>query len=191
MKFKEDSAYIDLILAGDRHAFGLLVQKHQAFAFTLAVRITKNEEDAKEVAQDSFIKIYHSLAQFERKSAFKTWLYKINYHEALGKLRQNQRQFLRVDELDSEGMEFCDFETGLEAMQRAERSKMIQEALDRIKPAEAAILTLYYLEEQCIKEIQEITSYSESNIKILLHRGRKNLMVEISKAMENEKVNIS
>ncbi|MFC3417340.1 RNA polymerase sigma factor [Algoriphagus hitonicola] len=191
MKFEEDATYIAAVIRGDRQAFGPLVMKYQSFAYTLALRILKNQEDAKEVAQDSFIKIYHHLHSFEGKSSFKTWLYKIVYHEALSKLRRQKSQLLGLDEIDQEFQEVSDFPTGLDELEANERKQMIQLALDKLKSAESAVLTLFYLDEQSIKEIVEITELSESNIKILLHRGRKNLLKEITSLYHKESLKIS
>lgn len=186
MKFKEDSEYILAIKKGDRKAFGLLVQKHQSYAYTLALRILKNPEDAKEVAQDSFIKIYHHLHNFQEKSAFKTWLYKIVYHEALGTLRKNKKQFVSIEDFQEEQSDEPEYQSGLDLLEDNDRRKIIQKALNKLKPAESTILTLFYLDEQSIKEIEEITEFSESNIKILLHRGRKNLIKELNKTHHKE-----
>ncbi|SHO65110.1 RNA polymerase sigma factor [Algoriphagus zhangzhouensis] len=186
MKFKEDSEYILAIKKGDRKAFGLLVQKHQSYAYTLALRILKNSEDAKEVAQDSFIKIFHNLHNFQEKSAFKTWLYKIVYHESLGKLRKNKRQFVSLEDFQEDNSREPDYQSGLELLEEKDRKNIIQIALNKLRPAESTILTLYYLDEQSIKEIEEITDFTESNIKILLHRGRKNLIKELNKTHHKE-----
>lgn len=186
MKFKEDSEYIHAIKKGDWKAFGLLVQKHQSYAYTLALRILKNSEDAKEVAQDSFIKIFHSLQGFQEKSSFRTWLYKIVYHEALGTLRKNKRQFVSIEDFQEAQFEEPEYQSGLDLLEENDRRNIIQLALNKLRPAESTILSLFYLDEQSIKEIEEITDFSESNIKILLHRGRKNLIKELNKTHHKE-----
>lgn len=191
MKFEEDANLIAAVKSGDRQAFGPLVLKHQSFAYTLALRILKNKEDAKEVAQDAFIKIYHHLHQFEGKSSFKTWLYKIVFNESLYKLRQQKSPLLSIDDMGQEYQERSEFPTGLDELETEERKQIIQLALDRLKPAESATLSLFYLDELSIKEIEEITGFSESNIKILLHRGRKNLEKEITKLYHKESLKIS
>jgi RNA polymerase sigma-70 factor (ECF subfamily) len=79
---------------------------------------------------------------------------------------------------------------GIENLLAQERKELIQKGLERLKSNESAVLTLFYLEEQSIKEIQEITSYSESQVKILLHRGRKNLFDILQKITNNELINL-
>ena len=92
MHFKEDSYYIEKTLAGDLNAFGQLILKHEKYAYTLSYRILKNQEEAEEATQDAFMKAYGALKTFEGKSKFTTWIYKIIYHESLGRLRKAKRE---------------------------------------------------------------------------------------------------
>lgn len=186
MHFENDLYYIEKTLAGDRHAFGLLIQKHQNYAYTLAYRILKNSEEAEEATQDSFMKVYDSLKKFERKSKFTTWLYKIIYHEALGRLRKLKNIMVDIDEVTDLKLPIDDFSNGLELLHLQERKDLIKNALDGLKATESAVLTLFYLEEQSIKEIELITELSESHIKILLHRGRKNMLTSLQKFTKKE-----
>ncbi|EAZ80650.1 RNA polymerase sigma factor [Algoriphagus machipongonensis] len=186
MHFENDLYYIEKTLAGDRHAFGQLIQKHQNYAYTLAYRILKNSEEAEEATQDSFMKVYDSLKKFERKSKFTTWLYKIVYHEALGRLRKMKNIMIDIDEVTDLKLPVDDFSNGLELLHLQERKDLIKNALDGLKATESAVLTLFYLEEQSIKEIEVITELSESHIKILLHRGRKNMLISLQKFTKKE-----
>lgn len=190
MRFQDDLIYIENTLRGDLNAFGLLIQKHEKYAYTLALRIVKNPEEAEEVAQDAFLKVYHSLKTFEKKSKFTTWLYKIIYNEALGRLRKSKRLNIQLEEIpDSEEFQ-VEFLDGLRSLHLEERSLLIRKALNNLKPSESAVLTLFYLKEQTIKEIEEITQFSESHIKILLHRGRKNMLESLRKISNQELINL-
>jgi RNA polymerase sigma factor (sigma-70 family) len=78
MAYREDSYYIDRVLNhADPAAFAGLVNKHKTMAFNIALRITKNREDAEEVAQDAFIKLYQALADFKGDSKFTTWFFRV------------------------------------------------------------------------------------------------------------------
>ena len=83
MTGNNDQDLIDQTLNGDTKAFGELVDRYQNFVFTIAIKLLKVTEEAEEVAQDSFIKAYNSLAGFRGDSKFSTWLYRIVYHKAL------------------------------------------------------------------------------------------------------------
>ena len=71
---QEDQIYIERVLKGDTNAFSHLINKYKDMVFTLVIKIVKNQEDAEEVAQDSFIKAYQKLDSFKGQSKFSTWL---------------------------------------------------------------------------------------------------------------------
>lgn len=186
MDFLEDQYYIDKTLNGDKHSFGKLIRKHEKYAYTLALRIVKNPEEAEEIAQDSFLKAYQRLRTFEGKSKFSTWLYKIIYHESIRKLRKTKQYHLSLDQIQESEQNQVVFVDGINSMLEKERRALVQMALEKLKPIEAAILTLYYLDEQSIKEIEQITNLTEGNIKIQLHRGRKNMLGILNKNFDQK-----
>lgn len=190
MRFLEDQDYIRQTRQGDMQAFGLLVQKHQNLVFTLAIRMLKNHEEAQEAAQDSFVRVYQSLSSFEGKSKFTTWLYRIVYNECLGRLRKIKREFTLVEEL-SHTEEPVDFMDGLEIMQLEERADLVTKGIRLLNSSEAAVLTFFYLEDQSIKDICTITGGTESNVKVQLFRGRKNLANALQKLSNNELIGLS
>ena len=69
------------MLSGDREAFAVLVDRHKGMAYTLALRIVRNREEAEEIAQDAFVKAFRSLKSFRRESRFSSWLYRIVYNQ--------------------------------------------------------------------------------------------------------------
>ena len=83
MRYPEDQVYIDKIKEGDSASYGFLVNRYKDMAFTIALRIMRNAEDAEEVAQDGFVKAYQQLHRFEGKSKFSTWLFTIIYRTAI------------------------------------------------------------------------------------------------------------
>ena len=190
MNYREDNFYINKVLKGNLASYAILVEKHKSLAYTLALRISKNHEDAEEVAQDAFLKAYNSLDSFKQESKFSTWLYKIIYHTAISRFRKKQIESYSMD--DSSAFEsFHDgHDNGLNIMHLKERKKIISEAISRLKEDEGVVMTLFYLSENNTKEIGEITGFTNSNIKILLHRGRKRLLFELKKILKEEIVDI-
>ena len=72
-----DESIINQILEGDTKAFAVLVDRYKDLVFTLSIRMLKNREEAEEVSQDTFIKIYKSLKNFKGDSKLSTWLYRV------------------------------------------------------------------------------------------------------------------
>ncbi len=170
-----DQYLVERTLEGDTAAFGELVDRYQNFVFTIAIRILKVTEEAEEVGQDSFIKAYDSLNSFRGDSKFSTWLYRIVYHKSLDRLKMNKRHrtYEIIEEITEDNLDHI--ENGLEFMLSEERSSIIKNCIDRLPEDEAAIISLYYFEEQSVKEIAKVTDLTEDNIKIKLYRSRKKL----------------
>lgn len=186
MTDKTDHYLIEKILEGDTKAFGELIDRYQNFVFTIAIRILKIREEAEEVAQDSFIKAFDSLSSFRGDSKFSTWLYRIVYHKSLDRIKRNNRQ--RTFELNEEitTARLDQIENGLEYMLREERNRIIKICIDKLSPEEAGIISLYYFEEQNIKEIAKVTKLTEDNIKIKLYRSRKKLFTLLENYIKPE-----
>src|ERR1700744_4380334 len=94
-----DTELIEQTLAGDQSAYADLVKRHQRFVFTLAMRFAKNRQDAEEIAQDCFVKVYRSLSSFQGQAKISTWLYSIVYTTAMTFLRKRR---IDTDSIDDE-----------------------------------------------------------------------------------------
>ena len=175
MQPNTDPYLIDLTLKGDTKAFGELVERYQAFVYTIVIRIVKVREEAEEVAQDTFIKAFQSLSSYRGESKFSSWLYSIAYRKALDALRKNKKNSsLELIEEITEG-DCSVIENALSYIECQERSEVIKKCILELPEKEAAIITLFYFEEQSIKEIAKITQLTEDNIKVKLYRSRKKL----------------
>ena len=161
---------------GDATAFSKILELNQDYIYTLTYSILKNREEAQEVTQDTFIKAYKNLAKYNEEAKLRSWLYKIAYRTALDKIRQRKKSIGLNEVGFSQEYTQSLYEDNLE---RKELSGQLEKAISYLNPKEAAILKLFYLEEKNIKELVLITSYSESNIKVILFRARKNLATVI------------
>lgn len=190
MNYREDNFYISKVLQGNLSSFAILVEKHKGMAYTLALRIAKNQEDAEEIAQDAFMKVYNSLSTFKQDSKFTTWLYKIIYNTAISRFRKKHIDSYSMDESSIADSVHEQEDDGLDILHHQERKRIISMAISRLKEDEGVALTLFYLNENSIKEIEEITGFTDSNIKILLFRGRKKLLFELKKILKDEIVDM-
>lgn len=175
MRPNTDQLLIDRTLQGDTSAFSSLVEKYQGYVFTIVLRMVKVREEAEEVSQDTFIKAFESLSGFRGESKFSSWLYSIAYRKALDRIRKNKRY--KASELLEEITESDEgvFENALQQLEDKERKEKIQQCIMQLPEVDAALITLYYFEEQSVKEMVAITKLSEDNIKVKLHRSRKKL----------------
>ena len=186
MKYEKDSYYIDQILAGNGSVFEHLVNKHKSFVFTIALRIVKDRLDAEEIAQDTFLKVFRSLDKFNRESKFTTWLYSIVYNTAISKTRKKHLEVVQIkDEVVNETIA-VEIASQVDELTAQEQKLYIGKVMEQLSGDEANIITLYYLKEQSVEEISEITSLSKSNIKVKLHRARKKLYDNLELILKNE-----
>lgn len=175
MQSNTDQQLIEQTLEGDTRAFGTLVERYQGFVFTIVLRMVKVREEAEEVSQDTFLKAFESLSSFRGDSKFSSWLYSIAYRKALDRLRKNKKYkaFELLEEI-TEG-DTGVVENALQQLEDKERKAQIQQCIMELPEVDAALVTLYYFEEQSVKEMAAITQLSEENIKVKLYRSRKKL----------------
>jgi RNA polymerase sigma-70 factor (ECF subfamily) len=172
MVTSEDQLFITQVLAGNTAAFEHLVRKYQDMVFTLAVRVLNHHEEAEEVAQDVFVKVFHSLSGFQQKSNFKTWIYRITCNESINRLRSKKNKISMVNLEEGLTSGFYDQNQNLET---DEEKKIVQQALLTLSETERVMVTLYYYDDMSIKDIATITEMTETNVKTKLFRSRQKL----------------
>jgi len=182
-----DSEIISKVLGGDQQAYAELVNRYRSYIFTLALRFTKNREDAEEVAQDIFIKAYRALADFKGSSKFSTWLYTITNNTCITFLRKKK---LSTHSLDKEGVfEVADSQdSGFRANLVEQKSKvaMVTNAISLLNPDDAEIITLFYKSEQSLEEIAQILGLETNTAKVRLHRARTRLKEKMQQYFSEE-----
>jgi len=180
-----DSVYIRKVLEGDSNAFRYFIEKYRDMAYSLALSIVKHAPTAEEVTQDAFIKAYKALPKFEQRSKFSTWLYKILTNEALKKVKKKSIDYsYDVNEIND--IEYSNINDSINELTVRDQKYYINLVLERMLPNDSLILKLYYLNENDIREIMEITGFSETNIKTILHRSRKRFYVELKNVLKQE-----
>ncbi len=177
-----DKEIIALVLQGNQRSFEVLVNRYQAFVFTIALRYTKNREDAEEVAQNAFIKAYRCLNDYRGDAKFSTWLYTIVTSLCLTFLRKKK---LTVHSIDQDGVfELADHqESAMRADRVEEKSKvkLVNDAIATLPPDDAKLLLLFYKAEQSLEEIALILGIQPNNAKVKLHRARQKLKENMQK----------
>ncbi len=183
MKYLDDNYYIDRVLNGDVPAYAMLVSKHKNMVFSIALKILNNREDAEEIAQDCFLKVFQALKTFERKSKFSTWLYRIVYNAAISKTRKKRLDLVPMDDYVIQNFSDDEVSQGIGDIDPEEQKEMIEQAMKRLTDDENLLITLFYKGENSIEDISSITGLSMSNVKVRLHRIRKKLHGELAGMM--------
>ena len=186
----DEKQLIRKVLKGDTSSFGFFVDTYQNMAFNIAYRICSNRQDAEDIVQNSFVKAFHNLHTFRIDSKFSTWFYRIVYNTSLTHIggMKFQNEFVDYKEINSDESYF---DTGiLNDIHEKERKEIINNAMEQLPKDDSLLLTLFYLEENSIKDICLITSLSDSNVKVKLHRARKRLGSIIFTMMKKENLKL-
>lgn len=181
-----DDIIINQIIAGDSSAFAVLVDRYKDLVFTLALRMLKNREEAEEVSQDTFIKVYKSLHKFKGDSKFSTWIYKVAYNSCLDQIKKNKKHQNNVEINEFTHHKIKTLDNAFDALVDKERNQLIQDCLNLLPSEDNFLLTLYYFEEQSLDEIANVVGLTPNNVKVKLFRSRKKLASILSERLEPE-----
>lgn len=176
MNSSSDKVHLDKVLSGDKNAFGYFIRNYQGMAFSIAISMVKTEFNANDVVQNSFVRAFKALRSYRSDAKFSTWLYKIVVNESLKFLRKNKRSQEFITYMNDTFDYSMSFNETVEKYEKAHLKMKIDKTMMLMKPKEALILKLHYLQEKSITEIEQITGFSKSNIKVLLHRARKSFL---------------
>jgi RNA polymerase sigma-70 factor (ECF subfamily) len=179
-----EEQYIQRIKDGDVRAFSWLVSHYQGKVLTIIWKITGCREEAEDIAQEVFIKVFKAIGKFKGDAAFATWLYSIAYNTTMSELRKRKFAFIPLD--DAPLVENAPDDDALESGDTEQRLACLDEALKQLSPDDAFLVSLYYMENQPIEAIAHISNLSVANVKVRLHRIRKRLAAEINRRMNNE-----
>lgn len=189
----EKSNYSEIIaiekaIVGNEDGYRYLLEKYQTYAFKIAFSIVRNQENAEEVVQDSFIRVFKNIAKFKKTGKFSTWLYRIVYNTSLTSLRRKRRiQARSLSEPENYELDIPDnYTNGFDDLVRDDKITFVNKAIARLSESENVVVTLYYINECSIIEIAQITGWNKATIKTRLYRARQNLYVELSKLLSKE-----
>lgn len=180
----DDIRCIDAVKAGKVNAYSELVERYQDFVYSLVLRMVKNPMDAEEIAQDVFVRAFRKLGSFRKEAKFATWIYRIAYNETVSFLRKRRMELTALDESGMENVPEEEVQEELMGLDAAEQKRLVDLALEKLGPTDAAIIDLFYLKGNTVDEIVGITHMSESNVKVKLHRLRKRLYTEMSRLLQ-------
>jgi RNA polymerase sigma-70 factor (ECF subfamily) len=165
---------IDIILRyerGDTKAFDELVKKHEAPLRRLVLRYVKNDEDAKDITQQAFIKSFEKLASFRRDSSFRTWLYRIAINLALNHMRGLPKE----DEIAFDDVTSFTSSLNTSKLVAAEVWRKVSSRLETLPPMQRLAVELRVFHDLSFREVAIISDSSEDSAKANFHHGVKSL----------------
>lgn len=177
MKNLTDAEIIGSVKKGNAADYSVLIERYKDKSFSMLVRMLKNDMDAEEVLMDCFLKAYNNLTAFKFDSKFSTWFYRIVYNTALTKLSSTKRKI--ENEMSSiDDLHYLESRYNADDLVKEDLAIIVRKIVNELPPKNAAVITMFYLEEMTTEEISEVLEISVSNVKVILHRSR-NLLRDI------------
>jgi RNA polymerase sigma-70 factor, ECF subfamily len=178
---------IEALKAGDRDAFAQFVNETSVHVYRVAVKILGNEQDAEDVLQETYLKAFRSLRDFEGRSSLTTWIYRITVNEALMVIRRRRVQTVSLEENDddqeasSEGMAITDWCCLPESdLLSAEAQAFMDQAIQKLPTTLRIVFIMRDMEGLSIQETAEALDVNEGVVKTRLLRARLRLRQELS-----------
>ncbi len=179
------------VKAGDEQSFALLLHRYRTPLVNFLYRMVRNREQAEDLAQEVFIRVYRARADYVPSAKFTTWLFRIATNLALNSVRDTRHQRMEVsldapvtvdsEEGDERPLDVAEKNPNIEEhlVQEAQRD-MIRHAIDKLPEKQRAAVLLHKYQDLDYGEISKILSCSESALKSLLFRAYETLRVELA-----------
>ncbi len=177
-----ETLLIDELREGDMAALAILVEKYKRLVYRVAVQITKNHEDANDVMQDTFLKVYESIHSFRKDAAFETWLYRIVVNHATNLVKRRERRRESPLSGTSEMEIHPDLRRAADIasnphlnLERKERQRWVTQAVNSLPLKQRTVVILHEFEGLTHPEIASILNCSEGTVRSRLHYARHKL----------------
>jgi RNA polymerase sigma-70 factor, ECF subfamily len=178
----EEAALVRRIQARDEMAFREIVERYQAKVFSIIFGILRNHNDAEDIAQQVFAKIYFSIKNFDFRSSLLTWIYKITVNECYDYLRKKRVRKLvyESDFSEEDALRMENSETAMEQATpvdiRLAQRDFLMKLLEKLSDDDRTLLLLKEVEGHSVEDLSQMTGMNENTIKVKLFRARQKLL---------------
>ena len=193
---EEDRALIARAQKNDVAAFRQLVERHQRRAFAIALGLVRDENDARELVQDAFLRVYRGIGSFQNNSSFFTWLYRIITNLSIDLIRKPGRQLADIDESRFESDESqeanfpllsrVDGSDPVDVVRRREIAARLQTALDALPPYHRGVIVMREIEGLSYEEMAQAMNVSKGTIMSRLFHARQKLQKALTDCYEEQ-----
>jgi len=170
----DDATLIAQVQAGNEHANRFLIEKYKNLVWHLVLRMVDQQEDAEDLCQEIFLRVFRDIGRFRGESKLSTWIGAIAYNMSISYLRKKGKNIMvSVDDYLPVASGKPAVESADEAVDKSSMKKIVHRVIDTLPVQYRTVITLFYLEELSYKEIEGITGMPEGTIKSYLNRGRE------------------
>jgi RNA polymerase sigma-70 factor (ECF subfamily) len=181
-------ALIQRCLDGDQAAWDAIVRQHWRKVFNIAYKFVGRHDEAEDLTQDVFLKIFKSLNTFDRRANFQTWLFSVSRNLCIDHYRavRKERQTINRDVDTSELAPASTGTSQLAALEQRDRVELLRAALDRLAPTLRAAVMMRDIQELTYQEIATSLRLPEGTVKSRINRGRTELARQIQKVRSEQ-----
>jgi len=183
----QDRALVEAILGRVPGAFETLVRTYQGLCWRIIQRMVRDPEDARELCQETFLRVHRHLGQYRFESSLRSWLGQVAYSVAVRHLKRKRLQIVASSDHDAHDETIARVGDGFDlesAYADAELVTIVRNAIEELSPMQRALLAMYYAEDLSIGEIALVMRTPEGTIKSHLFRARAALRVRLRTVLE-------
>jgi len=184
-KILSDNELVVFIRNNQPEKYSELISRYQGKIFAYLYRLVGNREEAEDLLQDVFVKVYRNLKSYDEGRKFSSWIYRIAHNEAVNHIKRRYlKRFISWEDINStkDKLEASNFEDGpAEDWLKVETAKEINEAVSRLPLKYRQVLVLRYFSDKSYDEISEILGKPLNTVGTLINRAKKKLLAEIKK----------
>lgn len=176
-KLSDEDLVKSIVSSNDSMLFEVLYDRYSQVVYNKCYGFSRGQQEAEDLTQDVFLKLFVKLRSFKGNSKFSTWLYAFTYNHCVNYVNRNTAKKIEKKSVDSDILEDTLYDPGKDDMEISQlRVDKLKEALERISPDEKMILLLKYQDALSIKELKDILDIGESAVKMRLKRAKEKLI---------------
>ncbi|MFC5602018.1 RNA polymerase sigma factor [Sporosarcina koreensis] len=169
---EDEQRLIQQVLAGDKQAYAHIINKYKNQLYATILRMTKNPQDAQDLVQDAFIKVYRNLGKYDASGSFSSWLYRVAINHCMDEFRKKRYSTIQV-EIDE--AKVVNREHPEVVFLKKEKSRQLERLIATLPEDERLIILLRYVNEISYEEIGEVMDVPLSTVRNKLHRAKKKM----------------
>jgi RNA polymerase sigma-70 factor (ECF subfamily) len=187
---RTDAELVKAAQGGDERAIRDLLGRYRTVVYNVAYRMLRNEEDATDAAQETFIRVFRALERFDERYKFKSWILRITSNYCIDQLRKRDYRTVSLDapvetEDGSVGLEIAGSEPAPdEVLDREEQRMVIERAIDSLPPDHRMAIVLRHTEDLSYEEISDVLGVPLGTVKARIHRARISLQKKLTPYFE-------
>ncbi len=176
-------------MSGNQNEFRKIYDQYKVLVYNVALNYLQNKEDAEEITQDVFVQVHHSIAQFNKNSELKTWIYRITINKCLDFIKRKSSKkrlfiFGKKTDKDFELQNISNFEHPGILLENKEKAELLYGVINELSENQKAAFILSKMDGLSNPEISVILEVSISSVESLIFRAKSSLKEKLSKKFE-------